>query len=120
ADEEMAAAARRLMELAPISIDESQLIAQAARTGRTMFIQAPDPERLVQSVSEPFRDLVAAHPPRYALAAPFHHHGDLLGVIGVARYEDRPFDQHDVGVVEDIAGRAADAVANALLYEKTA
>jgi len=67
-----------------------------------------------QSTRETFRRLGG----RAALAVPMIARRRVLGAVALVRQsEDRPFDDHDVDLVQDLARRAALALDNVRLYQ---
>jgi signal transduction histidine kinase/CHASE1-domain containing sensor protein len=119
-DPDVEEASNQALRSSPPHIDGQTHLAQAARGGATVVVDVVDPLAFAESLPEPFRTFVLAHPLHHLMAVPFRYDGALLGVITVARFRPGPFDQRDIDLVEDIAQRAAVAVANARLYEQTA
>jgi PAS domain S-box-containing protein len=105
---------RRVLETLPLSTDDPIGIGAAVRTGRAAWLprvtdavvaaHAPDAETL-----DALRGLQLGS----ALSVPLRHRGRVTGAITVG---DPTGDRIDRGLVEELAGRVAVALDNALLY----
>jgi predicted ATPase/signal transduction histidine kinase len=111
-------------------VDKQPLLAKVERCGdrlraRVLETRAPVllPE-VTEATLRPLCDgaehvrLVQALGMRSAIAAPLVAHGNLLGVISLARAQARYFEQADLESVQDIADRAAIAIEHAQLYRQ--
>jgi PAS domain S-box-containing protein len=81
---------------------------QAVTLTREAVLRNATPEALVV--------LGDSVPPQMALV-PLRGQGRMLGLLAVARYEDRPFDSDDLHFLQDMSDRAGQALLNAQLFD---
>jgi PAS domain S-box-containing protein len=113
-DPEKAWIAAKLEQLPP-RLDEERGPALALRTGQPWLVSdASDP---VEGLTPERLALVRALGVRSYMAVPMTAHGQTLGVISfAATHERRRFGPVELGLAQDLAGRAALAIENARLY----
>jgi PAS domain S-box-containing protein len=102
----------------PPRLDSPQPAATALRTGETTLFPGFDRESLRATVvDERHLELLEALAPRTALAVPLIAHGAIVGALTLAWSEsERAYDADLTERAEELAGRAAMAVANSRLY----
>ncbi len=61
---------------------------------------------------------LASTPALHLALVPLRAAGQLLGLLGVVRYRDRPFDADELSFLQDMADRAGQAVVNARLFDE--
>jgi PAS domain S-box-containing protein len=102
----------------PPSLDSPQPASTALRTGETTLFPAFDAESLRATVvDERHLELLEGLAPRTALAVPLVAHGATVGALTLAWSEsERAYDADLTERAEELASRAALAVANSRLY----
>jgi signal transduction histidine kinase len=110
----------RELQRAPIGLDDAHPVLQVLRTGKSILARRVGDE-LLESVTrntqhlEIVRDVGAAS----FMMVPIIARDRALGAIAlVSADSSRQFDEQDLALAEDIAARAALAIANAQLYEE--
>lgn len=99
-------------------LDEPGPAAQVLSTGMP-FTAAAEPRQLAEISPPPVRDLVLRYRLSSVIVVPLEAPGDVAGVVSTHRSRDRaPYTADDVRFLQDIAGRAAPAVANARLHAR--
>jgi|APLak6261679142_1056127.scaffolds.fasta_scaffold00043_26 PAS domain S-box-containing protein len=63
-------------------------------------------------------DELASTPASHLALVPLRAAGQLLGLLGVVRHRDRPFDADELSFLQDMADRAGQAVVNARLFDE--
>ena len=116
-DAEFHSAALAAEERSPQRADEG-FCGAIIRQGEALLAPEITPEaRLAQTKSE-HRSLFERFPFYSVVGAPLRAHGKVIGVMMLARHvPGRPFDADDATVVQDLADRAALAIASARLIE---
>jgi len=87
----------------------------AVATSRETYRGGYDPEDLLLTSSQSAR----WEPLRAALIVPIVHQGEVLGTINLYHPEPDAFSSHDQQLLETIAERAAMALYNGLLFDRT-
>lgn len=112
---------KRLAELeqqAAHGTAEPSPVRAAATTRQTQFVIEVTDEDLTAVATAPrYRELLRTLQLASYAAVPIIARGDLIGVFSVATGDGRRLSEDDVGLVEELANRAALAIANARLYE---
>ena len=104
--------ARKVVEfMSDISLDSKTLAGRAAIDKTTVLM---DVERWPQAT----RALAQALDVRYGASSPLLASDRLVGVISVARTEDRPFSRDDVQMLESCAAHLGAVVEHARLFEE--
>jgi serine phosphatase RsbU (regulator of sigma subunit)/PAS domain-containing protein len=119
ADPERAALLEHSRRAHPIAGDSDHPVAVAARTGRTQLVRwFTDDELERQAQSEEHRTVMRSLGYATAVAAPLLVGGRPIGVYSLLRCGSgaMPFTEADADVVDDVARRAALALANARLF----
>jgi PAS domain S-box-containing protein len=119
ADPERAAQLRHSRRVHPIPGGSNHPVAVAARTGRTQLVpRFTDEEFDRQAQSEAHGQAMRALGYATAVAAPLLVGGRPIGVFSLLRCgpDAVPFTESDAAVVDDVARRAALALANARLF----
>lgn len=120
-DPDKIAQARELQEKYPIDPDSPSGAANVVRTGISELI----PELTEQMLEDRTRDpehlrLVRELELRSAIVVPLPARSRVLGAITLDRAaSNRPFEQHDLALAEDLGRRAAVAIDNAMLFEQS-
>ena len=92
------------------------LVGRVATTGKPAIIPAIDPDELRERAHPAYRELLARFPAYGLLAAPMRAWGRTVGVLATSRSEpDRPYDEADLALLQELADRAALAIDNAAL-----
>lgn len=90
-----------------------------AETGRPVLMAEIGAEEL-SAMAEPYRSFFRKHPIYSLLAAPLHSRGRLIGTVGVSRMSrGRPYGLDDQRFLVELADRAALAIDNAQLFERS-
>ncbi|MFL6240791.1 MAG: SpoIIE family protein phosphatase [Actinomycetes bacterium] len=99
---------------------ERQSLKQVLETGSTArYAEIPEPFRDTALRNDPeMTELMAAIQPVSGLCVPLSVRGEVIGVVGLARTSAQSYDDRDEQMVEDLAARAAVAVANAQSYQR--
>jgi len=93
------------------------LAGQVAATGQPVYIPMVSSEQDLKTFNEAFRPLLAPLHPSL-LAVPIRAQGRTLGVLTLLRlHHSQPYTPDDVSIVQNIADRAALAIANAHLFQ---
>ncbi len=102
----------------PLDRARPHLVFKALETGKPQLVQqVPDSYLREISQSERHHQLLKALDIRSHVIVPMIAHGRTVGVITFVRCtDDRPYDEQDLALVEELARRAAIAVENARLY----
>ena len=112
----------RLRELAassPIRPTDDNSVTEVVRSGEPLFRPEVTEAHLAASATDPRHlDLLRELGPRSAIMVPLRARGRTLGVFSVATAaRTAPFNHADVGLVEELASRAALAMDNLRLYD---
>jgi signal transduction histidine kinase len=108
------------LQRAEIDPDGTHPVLDVLRTGKPMLVKAVSDEWL-ESVTQDAQHLAIVRELGAAsfMIVPILARHQALGAIGlVSAQSERQFDEQDLALAEDIAARAALAVANARLYEE--
>ncbi len=102
----------------PLDRSKPHLVFKALETGKPQLVsQVPDAYLREISQGERHYELLRALDIRSHVVVPMIAHGRTVGVITFVRCtDDRPYDEEDLALVEELARRAAIAVENARLY----
>jgi hypothetical protein len=97
--------------------DSDHPVVSSARSGEALQIPALTDELLYSLAGSPERfDLLVGAGATSAQVVPFVAHGESIGVMVLVRFGDRPaFDEVDLEIARDLAGRTALALDNARL-----
>ncbi|MBI5106764.1 MAG: SpoIIE family protein phosphatase [Solirubrobacterales bacterium] len=77
------------------------------------------PPKLTRTADPQAASAILGRPARSALVLPLIARGRTIGALTLARTTDeRPYDEDDLAVAEDVAGRAAVALDNARLFQE--
>ena len=86
----------------------------AVQTRRAASLADLDPAQVLASVTDDrMRAYMAAFPPRHAAAAPLLSRGQVLGALSVSRLAGAPYSSIELWLLEELAARAASALADA-------
>jgi two-component system NtrC family sensor kinase len=89
------------------------IVGRALREAQAVLVRdAQDDPRFYDGI-----DAITRLTTRSALAVPLEYRGTVIGVLEAVNKAGRPFDEHDLGLLDTIAASAASAIANARLYE---
>ena len=118
ADAKKLALAREYRKINPINVDDSTGVAQVVRTGKTEFYPYISHELLEQSIDNP--ELLAFMKNlnlRSIIIAPLRIGGKVVGGISfVLSDSDRYYDEKDLRMAEELAGRISITISNSKLY----
>ncbi|HLW95723.1 MAG TPA: SpoIIE family protein phosphatase, partial [Solirubrobacteraceae bacterium] len=109
-----------LREKHPVDPQERHPVAATIRSGEPMLL-AQMPDEILRSIarSPEHAEFMIANDYRSAVTAPLPARGRMLGAISVVRLgECEPFTQADLGIVCELARRAALAIDNARLFSE--
>ena len=111
---------REMRELYPPAIDSPQPAARALRSAAPALFPEFDAESLRSTVrDERHFELISELAPRSAVAVPLVARGRTLGALTLATSESgRAYAESDVALAAELAGRAALAVDNAILFAR--
>jgi signal transduction histidine kinase/ActR/RegA family two-component response regulator len=90
------------------------LVGEALRLGRPVVLA--DREAIRRSIPPVWAAHLAAFPDACVAAVPLRAQGEVLGVLTVTRDARPPYDDDDLALFQDLADRAAIAMANARLH----
>ena len=114
-DDRLAAAAA-VVEAHPIDTAGSGPIAEVVRTGRAGVFRV-DEETLASAARSPDHAAALAEiGARWALVTPLRSLGRMVGALAFLRLEDRPYDDDEVALAEELGDRAGRALENARLH----
>jgi signal transduction histidine kinase/transcriptional regulator with GAF, ATPase, and Fis domain len=111
---------REMRALYQPTLDSPQPAAQALRTAEPAVFREFDPESLRDTTrDERHFELMSRLDPVSAIAVPLVARGRVLGALTLATSESgRRYEEREIALVSGLAGRAALAVDNAVLYSK--
>jgi signal transduction histidine kinase len=110
----------RELQRAPIDAEAAHPVLEVLKTGKPLVANGVD-DQLLQAVTQNARHLEIVRELGAAsfMMVPIIAHDRALGAIALVSADSRrPFDEQDLALAEDIAARAALAVANARLYDE--
>lgn len=119
ADPKKAALAREYRRMNPIDIDQPTGVAKVVRTGETEFYPYISDEILEQSIAdEELLRFTKSLNLRSIIIAPLRIGNKVVGGVSfVLSNSERHYDERDLQMVEELAGRISIAVSNSRLYE---
>jgi PAS domain S-box-containing protein/putative nucleotidyltransferase with HDIG domain len=118
-DPEVDALARAMYEAAPQHPDDP-IIHDLIREGRPLLIPEIAPEDARAMLKPQFQPFVDGVGILGILAVPLRVKRGVAGVLGLARTRPgRPYTEENLAFVQELAERAALAIANAMLFEET-
>ena len=89
------------------------------RTGHSRLLEGIDDAFLERHVRPELRDVVATLGARTVFVVPLKAQGVIYGTVSAVRADEgRPFSTDDMWLIEELARRAAVAIANARLFER--
>jgi signal transduction histidine kinase len=105
----------------PYAFDERKTpLMQPLISGDTVFLPTISDDDLAQLIRDSYHgEIVARLSPSSIIATPLVSRGQRLGILVLLRMEGRVFNLEDVSLAEEVARRAALAVDNARLYQKS-
>jgi signal transduction histidine kinase/GAF domain-containing protein len=111
---------REMRMLYPPTMTSPQPAAQALRAGEPVLFPDFDAESLATTVrDERHLELIRQLDPRAAIAVPLIAHGHTIGVLTLATSEsERLYGDAEIALAKGLAGRAALAVENAILFAR--
>ena len=111
---------RELRELYPPTLDSPQPAAQAVRSGEPAVFLEFDPDSLRSTTrDERHFELISRLEPTSTIAVPLVARNRIIGALTLALSESgRRYEERDVDLVAGLAGRAALAVDNAVLFSR--
>ena len=90
---------------------------RVVQTGHTLLLPITSPEQIKATLNEKYWPLLERLPMRSILIIPLRAQGKVLGVLSMVRTQpDHPYTTEDQSFLQDLADRAALAIANARLY----
>lgn len=103
-----------------LPIDESRTNARVFRTGQPVFVPLVDLNQMRAAAKPAYTTMIAQQNPHSLMAVPMRALGQVIGVLTLYRRDrERPaFDADDLQLVQDLADRAALAIANARLFQQ--
>jgi PAS domain S-box-containing protein len=117
-DPEVLAAVRRFFAGVDHEPEEG-LVGRVARGGEPVFLPVLEPAALRDRANPVYRDHLDRYPAFGLLAVPMRARGRVVGVVATSRDgPGRPYDEHDLALLAELADRAALAVDNARLYDE--
>jgi PAS domain S-box-containing protein len=119
ADPQMAGELEALRREDPLELAGDHPVARVLRTGRSLVLHDLKKPAIQDDVaqSEAHREFMLRADYSSAAVAPMFARGRLVGALSFLHLaNDRRFDEHDLGLIEDVAARAAMALDNARLY----
>jgi len=97
-------------------VDEG-LSGSVIQTGQALLLPITSPEQIKATFNEKYWPLLERLPMRSIMVAPLRAQGTVLGVLSMIRTQpDHPYTAEDQSFLQDLADRAALAIANARLY----
>ena len=115
-DPDRAALAEALRRYPPVMTVDSPA-ARALRTGEPVIVEEVTPELQTRSAqSAEHLEALQRLAPRAFMMVPLRARGRSLGLLTAGSVSARRYDDRDLALASDIAGRAALALDNALLY----
>lgn len=110
---------REMLRRYPLAPDSEDPVAVALRTGETQLVQRLDASMLDRLArNDAHRSMIRELAPGAMLAVPIRTAGRVLGAVGLVRSGARGFDELELEIAEELAGRAGQAVDNARLYRE--
>jgi diguanylate cyclase (GGDEF)-like protein/PAS domain S-box-containing protein len=106
-----------MFEGRPVPVDDPLFAGDSLRERRTTVVEIPEADRGGGHLPDPYREHFARYPVHHVLNVPLVPAGRLLGLVSVVRLHPEPFTADEVRLAEDIAARAAYAIANGQLYD---
>jgi PAS domain S-box-containing protein len=103
-----------------IPIDAAHPTAEVVRSGQALLIPVIDPQAIHALLSPETRPALEIMPAQSVIAVPLRAHGQILGSVVFARANPgaATFTQDDLTLAQDLADRAALALASARLYHE--
>ncbi|NTU86130.1 MAG: PAS domain S-box protein, partial [Chloroflexales bacterium] len=119
-DLEALALIRAIFAAHPIPIESQHPVAHVFRSGSPLLIPTIDPEQLRARLQPEYWPAIDRFQVSSAVLAPLQVEGRSLGVLGLTRRQQlRPaFTDQDLQLAQNLADRAAVALANAHLYQQ--
>jgi GAF domain-containing protein len=103
------------------NLEHNDGTANVLRTGRSRLMTGVDETFLRRHIRPDAFDDILLLGADSALTVPLIAHGRLYGTLAAMRTErERPFLERDIRLIEELARRAAVAIANAKLFERSA
>ena len=110
---------RRTMAAAPVRMDDDSNPARVAATGRAAFVPVVPLQALLATVRPEYRAHLERHPISSLVVVPLRVLGEVIGTMTVTRGPAGPtYTSQDYALVQDLADRAALAIANARLFDE--
>ena len=121
ADPKKVALAREYRRLNPVDINQPTGVAKVVRTGKTEFYPFISDELLAQNIDdEEMLSFTKSLDLQSIIIAPLHIGNKIVGAISfVLSSADRHYDERDVRMVEELAGRISIAFSNSKLYQES-
>ncbi|HEX5690276.1 MAG TPA: PAS domain S-box protein, partial [Roseiflexaceae bacterium] len=110
-------AARVLLERVRIHAENTNPFLEVVRSAKPLFLPAINWEAVRASLSAELSSALERSRPHSTIGVPLRIHGDVIGILGLTRFgsEQSPFDDQDLSLAQDLADRAALAIASARL-----
>jgi signal transduction histidine kinase/DNA-binding response OmpR family regulator len=104
----------------PVHLEGTNMSAMVARTGHPLLMPAVDMEAVRSLAQTQLLPVFERFSPSSVLITPLRAHGTVLGALSFTRHLPGlpPFSADDLTLAQDLADRAALAIANARLYEQ--
>ena len=116
-DPEVEKAAGAALQEAPLRIGET-IAGKVAQTGEPIRVPTTSMDELLDDEARPYRADVARFPVYSVMIVPIRARGVILGVMVVSRSTpERPYTEEDQALLQDLADRAALAIAQVQAYE---
>ncbi|NTU82598.1 MAG: PAS domain S-box protein, partial [Chloroflexales bacterium] len=119
-DHDAATYIRTLVERAPLRVDEPNVDQQIFHTGTPLLVPVVDLAQLKAHSKPEYAAGISRFTPHSMIIVPLRSEGQSTGILGM--YRSRPrwpaFGDDDLRLAQDLADRAATAIANARLYQQ--
>ena len=107
----------REMFMATRSRVDEGLSGRVIQTGQALLLAVTSPEQIKATINKRYWPLLERFPVHSILVAPLRAQGSVLGVLSMIRTQPgRPYNSEDQAFLQDLADRAALAIANTRLY----
>jgi signal transduction histidine kinase/GAF domain-containing protein len=116
-DETLAGAAA-VIEAHPLDPGGDSPIAEVVRTGRAGVYRVDEATVMAAARDADHATALASIGAHWALVTPLRSLGRMLGALAFLRLEDRPYDDDEVALAEELGDRAGRALENARLHSE--
>lgn len=104
---------------APLCLGEG-ITGRVAATGESVLLSVLDPNEFAAQAPEAYRAFLARHPIYALMAAALRVRGRVIGAVTATRCRPgETYTPQDLGLLEELAERAAVAIENSRLYEES-